>query len=155
MPWPFILQHRFWALETEPLWNFLQFHIILASMASKMLNQGTEKIKVTLCQVRPVWWMFGTHSSEFLQQGCHLWGYGGLGTKWLSPFWSSEEATSWSQMPNWCRSAWSCLIMVLFTKHRILCWKHALTHNTLRPSGQICGKIGHCSVLVCGKLIWR
>ena len=79
-------------------------------------------------------------------------GYGGLGTKWLSSFWSSEEATWWSQMPNWRRNAWSCHMMVLFTKHRILCWRHALTHNTLWPSGWLCGKVGHCSVFLCGNL---
>jgi hypothetical protein len=129
------LQHRFWALQTEPLWsNFLQFHIILASVASK--------IEVTWCQVRPIWWMFETLSSKFLSQGCHLSGYGELGTKWLSSFWCSEKAPWWSQMPNWCSSAWSCLIMVLFTKHRILCWRNALTHKTLKqmsePSGWLC-----------------
>ena len=128
-------QHRFWALQTEPLWDsFLQFHIILASAAFKMLLQRNEKIKVTWCQVRRIWWMFETHPSEFLWQGCHLSGYGGLGPKWLSSFWSSEEASWWSQMANWRSSARSCLTMVLFTKHRILCWRHALTCNTPRQN---------------------
>jgi hypothetical protein len=53
----------------------------------------------------------------------------GLGTKWLSSLWPCEEASSWSQMPNWCRSARRCLTLVLLTKPRILCWRHAFTDN--------------------------
>ena len=51
-----------------------------------------------------------THSHpNFCNKAAVCWAVWGLGTKWLSYFWPSEEASWWSQIPKCCKSARSCL----------------------------------------------
>jgi hypothetical protein len=52
-----------------------------------------------------------------------LWG---LGTKWLSSLQLCEEASWWSQMPNWWGSARNCLTVVLIAVPRMFCWRHSI-----------------------------
>jgi len=83
----------------------------------------------------------------------------GLGIMRCPSFWSSEEASWWSQIPNRCRTARSCVTVVLFTKPTIPCWKQtSFTDNTSWKMHELlwwlCGKVCHCSVFS-GKMLLR
>jgi len=55
-------------------------------------------------------------------------------------------------------SARSCLAMVVFPKHRVLCWKHVVSDNTLWRMREhplwLCGKVGRWSPFSRGMLFW-
>jgi len=163
---------EFWALWMEILSDsFLHICISLASVTTRMLHQKAEKWRAlgaktphsmtVSCLVAAIWtecvnWGFCSSVKEiWALLGFYKLQNGNL----LEMFQSSEEASWWSQIPQYCRSARSCLTMIPFTQPRFLYWRNTFTHNTLwqkpEPSGWLCENIGYCSVFLQEMLLWE
>jgi hypothetical protein len=108
---------EFWAYWMKPVWDsFLDFHSILERVTTKTLLQRVRKMEVSWCKVRAIHGMFWGTLIQIAAMRLSGWVCGVLAPSYFCLL-SSEEASWWSQMPDWCGRERSCLTLVPYFYH--------------------------------------
>jgi len=148
--WVHLDQDRdwWWAVVDYRVWSIW----LCFSRGPKRCKSRGAKSRMYIVQ-----WMFETLPSKLPPQGCHLLGFV---VSWhqATLFVAQKKHLGSHRWRSDTESARSRFTMVLFTKHRVLCWRHAFSDNTLwrmrELPGWLCGIVGHWSRSSREMLFW-
>ena len=136
------LQHRILGfINGTTVRQLLVLPLSWANVTTKLLLQRAQKIEVTWCKVRAVWWIFMTAPSKSLQQGYYLPGCVGSWHQVTYLFDPLNKHLHGRRCPPYV--ARSYLRGVPFAKPGIRCRRHTFSDNMQQlrePSEWLCGK---------------